>query len=119
MSLIIYHNPRCSKSRETLALAEAIAAAQQRPLQIIEYLKQPLNAAQLRQLWQQTGATLAEFVRTGEEEFNAAGLDLSEPDAVFAAMASAPKLMQRPIVVAGERAVICRPPENIHQLFAE
>jgi len=119
MTITIYHNPRCSKSRETLALAEAIASNLQRQLTIVEYLKQPLNAEELQQLWQQTGEPLDAFVRSGEEEFAAAGLSLTDSGAVFAAMAKIPKLMQRPVVVADGRAVICRPPEKIHTLFTE
>ena len=119
MTITIYHNPRCSKSRETLALAEAIASNQQRQLIVVEYLKQPLNADALRHLWQQTGELLDAFVRTSEEEFAANSLSLTDADKVFSAMAAAPKLMQRPVVVVDGRAVICRPPEKIHSLFAE
>lgn len=119
MTITIYHNPRCSKSRETLALAEAIAAQQQRQLIVVEYLRQPLSADALHQLWQQTGEPLEAFVRTGEEEFTSAGISLMDAGAVFATMADTPKLMQRPVVVAEGRAVICRPPEKIHSLFTE
>lgn len=113
MSLQIYHNPRCSKSREALALLEA------RGLQpeVIEYLKTTPSMDTLRLLQQWLGVAAHDMLRSSEAEFAALHLDdagLSDEQRL-AAIVQHPKLLQRPIVVnrqgAGTRAVIARPPE--------
>jgi arsenate reductase (glutaredoxin) len=110
MTIQIYHNPRCSKSREALALL------QQQPgisVEIIDYLQTPPSPAQLGALLALLQLPARELLRSGEEAFQALGLDdpgLSE-DALLAAIAAQPQLLQRPIVVNGPRAVIARPPE--------
>jgi arsenate reductase len=113
--LSIYHNPRCSKSREALALLQA------RGLQprVVEYLKTPPSLAELQALLKLLGLPARELLRSGEEEFQTLGLadpGLSEP-ALLAALAAHPQLLQRPIVVNGERAVIARPPELLLTLL--
>ncbi len=115
MSVTIYHNPRCSKSRKTLALLEQ---HQQHP-QVIEYLKTPPDADTLKQLLKQLGITARELLRSKEEEYKLEGLDdltLGE-DAIIAAMMKYPKLIERPIVVMGNKAIIGRPPEKIFDLI--
>lgn len=109
MPLQIYHNPRCSKSREALALLI------ERGLQpvVIDYLATPPDLAALRALLQQLGVGARELLRSGEADYERLGLadaNLSD-DALLAAIAQHPRLMQRPIVVNGQRAVIARPPE--------
>ncbi|WP_323119178.1 arsenate reductase (glutaredoxin) [Burkholderia alba] len=116
--ITIYHNPRCSKSRETLALVEALNHAGE-PLDIVEYLKQPPTAEQLQALHRQLGRPLRDMLRDGEAPFDALGLAAAETtDAqLYEAIAAHPILLQRPIVVYRDRAAIGRPPEAIKSLF--
>jgi arsenate reductase len=115
MSVTIYHNPRCSKSRKTLELLEQ---HQQSP-QVIEYLKTPPDAETLKQLLVKLGISARELLRSKEDEYEIAGLDdltLSE-DAIIAAMIKYPKLIERPIVVSGNKAILGRPPEKVLDLI--
>ena len=111
----IYHNPRCSKSRTTLALLEERGVQPE----VVLYLDTPPGKKQIQQLLGQLGVSAAELVRRGEAEYKVAGLDKnsSEQD-IIAAMAAHPKLIERPIVVKGDRAVLGRPPENVLELIA-
>ena len=106
----IYHNPRCSKSRATLALLEERGVSPQIRL----YLQDPPDAAELKGLLKKLGMPAAQLVRRGESEYRESGLgpDASENE-ILAAMAAHPKLIERPIVVRGRRAVLGRPPENV------
>ncbi|AZG73596.1 arsenate reductase (glutaredoxin) [Shewanella livingstonensis] len=107
----IYHNPRCSKSRETLALLQANNV----DITIIEYLKTPLSATEIQTILQQLGLTARQLMRTKEDEYKAQNLadtSLSE-DQLIAAMVTTPKLIERPIVLANNKAAIGRPPENV------
>ncbi len=110
----IYHNPRCSKSRATLALLEEHGVTPQ----VVLYLETPPDTAQLRQLLDQLDMRAEQLLRRGEDEYKQLGLgkDTSEEQLV-AAMAAHPKLIERPIVVCGERAVLGRPPENVLDLL--
>lgn len=111
MPVTIYHNPRCTKSRAALKLLE------DRDLtpRIIEYLKTPPSAAELKQLIAMLGIAPRALLRTREAEYKQAGLD--KPDVsdaqILEAMAKYPKLIERPIVVAGKQAALGRPPEKI------
>ena len=107
----IYHNPRCSKSREALALITARGISPT----VIPYLDTPPDAATLKSLLKALGLSARELLRTQEEEYLTLGLDsLERSEAeIIAAMAAHPRLMERPIVVVGDRAVIGRPPENV------
>lgn len=114
MAVTIYHNPRCSKSRKTLELLEQ---NQQQP-RVIEYLKTPPDVQTLKKLLDMLGISARELLRTKEDEYKLAGLDdlsLNE-DAVIAAMIKYPKLIERPIVVVGNKATIGRPPEKVLEL---
>ncbi|WP_448213387.1 arsenate reductase (glutaredoxin) [Colwellia sp. MEBiC06753] len=111
--LTIYHNPRCSKSRQTLALIEQANQA----CEIVEYLKTPLAKDELIVLANKLGVSAIEMMRVKETEFKEQNLKNADEDTLFAAMAATPKLMERPIVVKGEKAVIGRPPENVEVLF--
>ena len=112
MSVTIFHNPRCSKSRETLALLE------QKSIQpeIIEYLKTPLNHEQISILVKQLGfSSVRELMRTKEDiykELNLGENALSN-EQLFEAMNANPKLIERPIVVHNNHAKIGRPPEQV------
>ena|SRR6218665_2680610 len=115
MSLTIYHNPRCSKSREALALLQARGLTPA----VIDYQQSPPGLAQLQVLRQRLGMPARAMVRSGEAPYEALGL--ADPtlgdDALLAAIAAHPILLQRPIVVNGERALIARPPELALQLL--
>lgn len=112
MALIIWHNPRCSKSRQTLAL---IAAHEP---QIRLYLTDAPSEAELRAAAAALGVSAIEMMRTGEAEFKAESLSKDSPEeALFAAMTRMPKLIERPIVFAGNKAAIGRPPEAVLSLL--
>lgn len=110
-----YHNPRCSKSRAALALLAEHGAHPQ----IVAYLETPPTPDALRDLLRRLGMPARALLRTGEPEYAALGLadpTLSE-DALAAAMHAHPRLIERPIFVHGERAVIGRPPERVLELL--
>ncbi|GAB1256720.1 arsenate reductase (glutaredoxin) [Aurantivibrio plasticivorans] len=107
----IYHNPRCSKSRQTLALLEEQGI---KPT-IVEYLETPPNESEIKTLVSQLGITPRELLRKGEDAYkdnNLKNPDLSDDD-IIAFMAKYPKLIERPIVVKGKKAALGRPPENV------
>jgi len=111
MSITIYHNPRCSKSRQTLALL------QERGIEpvVIEYLKTPPDATTLKALLGKLKLSARELMRTKEAVYKENGLadpQLSET-ALIKAMVEHPVLIERPIVVNGNRAALGRPPENV------
>ncbi|KAA0981899.1 arsenate reductase (glutaredoxin) [Pseudomonas sp. ANT_J12] len=113
--LTLYHNPRCSKSRGALELLEARGLAPT----VVRYLETPLDAAQLTGLLKKLGITARQLLRTGEDEYktlNLADASLSEAQ-LIAAIAAHPKLMERPILEVGDKAVIGRPPEQILELL--
>ena len=112
--MIIYHNPRCSKSRQSLALLRENG----KEPEVIEYLKTSLDEVALRDLFAKLGLEAHEVVRTKEEPYEQLALspDSSEEE-VIAAIVKYPILMERPIVVKGDSAVIGRPPENVHELL--
>lgn len=111
MSVTIYHNPRCSKSRQTLALLQERGIAPT----VIDYLRTPPTAAELAGLLDKLGIGARDLIRNKEPEYRAAGLDdpALDDSALVAAMAATPKLIERPIVVAGDRAALGRPPEAV------
>ncbi len=111
MSVKIYHNPRCSKSRQTLQLLEEQGVQ----AEVIEYLKTPPTAAELDNILTLLGMQPRELMRKREAEYKETGmdnLDLDRP-ALIAGMVSAPKLIERPIVLANGKAAIGRPPESV------
>ena len=111
----IYHNPRCSKSRQTLALLEENGVSPE----VVLYLDTPPSAAELKALLGKLGIEARALLRKGEDAYKSEGLaDTSLDDAALvAAMVAHPKLIERPIVVKGERAVLGRPPENVLELL--
>lgn len=111
--LTIYHNPRCSKSRAALAILQA----HEFPLRVVEYLKEPLTRAELAGLRKKLGLPPAEWIRRTEAEYKQAGLGPHSSEAqLLDAMATHPVLIERPIVVRGDRAVVGRPPERVLEL---
>ncbi|BBA37594.1 MULTISPECIES: arsenate reductase (glutaredoxin) [Burkholderia] len=118
MMITIYHNPRCSKSRETLALVESLNTTGA-PLNVVEYLKTPPTVEELEALHRQLGRPVRDMLRDGEEPYkalNLARVDLTDADA-YAAIAAHPILLQRPIVVYRGKAAVGRPPESVQALF--
>lgn len=113
--LTLYHNPRCSKSRGALELLEARGLTPT----VVRYLETPLNVAQLQSLLGKLGISARQLLRTGEDEFKALNLadsSLSEAQ-LIAAIAEHPKLMERPILEVGDKAVIGRPIENLLEIL--
>ncbi len=115
MTLTIYHNPRCSKSREALRLIE------ERDIepQVVRYLETPPDAPTLDALLQLLGLGPRELMRHKEPEYQELGLDdpsLSR-EALIAAMVAHPRLIERPIVVKDGRAILGRPPERVLDLL--
>jgi arsenate reductase len=111
----IYHNPRCSKSRQTLQLLEDNNVTPE----IVLYLESSPKAGEIKQLLKQLGIDARSLLRKGEDAYkenNLADKSLSEDD-LIAAMAAYPKLIERPIVVKGNKAVLGRPPENVLALI--
>jgi len=115
MTITIFHNPRCSKSRATLALLQEHGVEPEIRL----YLDDPPDAAELRSILARLGLTARELMRKGEAEYREQRLaeeDLSE-EQLIAAMAATPRLIERPIVLAGKRAAIGRPPEAVLEIL--
>lgn len=110
---IIYHNPRCSKSRQTLALLEANGVNPR----IIDYIKTPLTEAELTELLKKLSLTCAEFIRKKEAIYKELALKDKSEKVLLKAMLTHPKLIERPVVVKGDNAVIGRPPEDVLALL--
>lgn len=110
----LYHNPRCSKSRAALALLQERGIEPE----LVLYLQAPPSVTELKALLGKLRLSAGELVRSKEAEYRERGLgrDSSEAE-LLAAMAEEPKLIERPILVCGERAVIGRPPENVLELL--
>ncbi|MBP5945593.1 MULTISPECIES: arsenate reductase (glutaredoxin) [unclassified Pseudomonas] len=113
--LTLYHNPRCSKSRAALELLEARGLTPN----VVRYLETPLDAAQIKALLGKLGISARQLLRTGEDEYKMLQLadDSLSEDQLISAIAEHPKLMERPILEVGNKAVIGRPPENILELL--
>jgi len=111
MSVKIYHNPRCSKSRQTLQLLEEQGVQ----AEVIEYLKTPPSADELDNILTLLDMQPRELMRKSEAEYKETGMDNPELDraALIAGMVSTPKLIERPIVLANGKAAIGRPPESV------
>lgn len=112
MTITIFHNPRCSKSRETLSLLQEKGISPT----IVAYLEQAPSPAELKTLLIRLGFDDArKLMRKNEAEYTELGLDnpALDQDALISAMAAHPRLIERPIVINGSRAAIGRPPENV------
>ena len=111
MTVTIYHNPRCAKSRQTLALLEAKGIAPR----IVDYQKTPPSAAELKSILKALGLKPRDILRQGEPiyaELRLKDRDLDD-DALIALMVANPILIERPIVVSGNKAALGRPPESV------
>ena len=112
---IIYHNPRCSKSRETLKLLHENDVS----VQIIEYLKTPPNVEELNAICTKLGMQPQELIRSKEKRFKELGLSLKDErsrEEWLQIMVQNPKLIERPIVLYNDKAEIGRPPERVLRL---
>ena len=112
--MVIYHNPGCSKSRQTLQLCEEAGSE----IEVVEYLKTPLDEVILRDLLNKLDKSVHEVVRTKEEVYSQLNLSSdSTEEEIIAAIIKYPVLLERPIVVKDDKAVIGRPPENVKALL--
>ena len=111
MNVKIYHNPRCGKSRQTLQLLQEQGIAPE----VVEYLKTPPSALELDDILQKLGIAPRDLMRKNEAEYKANGLDDAALDrqALIQAMVDNPILIERPIVIAGGKAAVGRPPEAV------
>ena len=117
MTITIYHNPRCSKSRKTLEIIEKAGIAPK----VVKYLDEPPDADRIRELAATIGVTVSDLLRRNEEEYRNAN-DLPEPDddaALAAWLTRHPRVLQRPIVIDDDAgvAVIGRPPESVTEML--
>ena len=108
----IYHNPKCSKSRQTLALLESRGI----DAKVVHYLDQPPSKVELKALLSKLNLSAADIIRRAEQAFEAID-DNADEETLLDAMVSDPILIQRPIVMRGDRACLGRPPENVLSLL--
>ena len=113
MSYTIYHNPRCQKSRQTLELLQKNGVEPK----IVEYLKAPLAKKDLQIILDKLKLQPSQLIRSKEELVKKMKLDLANETDVLDAMVKHPELVERPIVVKGNQAVLGRPPENVLKLI--
>ncbi|RMG30950.1 MAG: arsenate reductase (glutaredoxin) [Gammaproteobacteria bacterium] len=115
LSVTIYHNPRCSKSREALKLLRERGIEPE----IVKYLETPPDVETLRALLAKLGMRPRDLLRKREKEYKALGLDDPDLDdeVLLQAMVEHPRLIERPIVVRGRRAVLGRPPEQVLEIL--
>ena len=112
--IVLLHNPKCSKSRATLALLEERGVDFATRL----YLEDPLDRGELEDLARRLAKPVVEFTRTKQQEFAEAGLDADSGEgALLVAISKTPILMERPIVIRGDEAAIGRPPEDVLMLL--
>ncbi|WP_297442676.1 arsenate reductase (glutaredoxin) [Sulfurimonas sp.] len=113
-TLKIYHNPRCSKSREALKLLEENGAQ----AEVIKYLDTPPNENEIRNILQMLGISARDLMRTKEAIYKELNLkEVKNDDTLIKAMAEHPKLIERPIVIKDNKAVIGRPPVKVLDLL--
>lgn len=110
----IWHNPRCSKSRETMSILQSRGAE----TEVVKYLEEKLSVQSIKEVLKKLGISARELMRTKEEEYKSLGLkDEKDEEKLIEAMVEHPKLIERPIVIKGNKAVLGRPPEKVLELF--
>lgn len=117
MTITIYHNPRCSKSREALAILEESG----KEFKVVEYLKEPLSKTELLNIFKILKEDAQSLIRSKEPLFNELGLKLSDNkkwEEWSQILEKHPILMERPLIVSGKKAVIGRPPENVKSVIS-
>lgn len=114
-NVVLYHNPHCSKSRATLALLEENDISPE----IIFYLETPPDVNQLKELLKKLNLSVRDLLRRSEPEYEELGLDNESlaGEIVLDILSNHPALLQRPIVICGDKAIIGRPPENVLSLI--
>ena len=112
--MILLHNPRCSKSRQALAILEERGCDFQTRL----YLEKPLSKEELQEILRALGMKPSELARKGEQAFKDCNLSSATEEELLDAMLAEPKLIERPILIASGKAVVGRPPENVLELIA-
>jgi len=110
----IWHNPRCSKSRETLAILEATPGVE---IEVVEYLKTPPTRAQLAALYARAGITPRQGARLGEDVARQLGLATASDETMLDAMAAHPILIERPLVETEKGVRLGRPPEKVREIL--
>ncbi|MWV27221.1 arsenate reductase (glutaredoxin) [Aurantiacibacter rhizosphaerae] len=114
MKATIWHNPRCSKSRSTLAILENREGVE---VDVVEYLKNPPSRDKLAQLYKDAGMSPAQGLRLGGTDAKERGLPEADADTVLDAMAADPKLIERPLVETPKGVRLCRPPEKVEEIL--
>lgn len=110
----ILHNPRCSKSRQTLGILEEKGVE----TEVVKYLEETPSAEEIKVILKKLNISARELMRTKEDQYKTLGLkDEMDEEKLVEAMAAHPKLIERPIVIKGDRAVLGRPPEKVLELF--
>jgi arsenate reductase (glutaredoxin) len=112
MKATIWHNPRCSKSREALAILEGTPGIE---VEVVEYLKTPPSRAEIADMYQRAGMTAAEGLRKAED--GAKALKGASDDAILDAMAADPILIERPLVSTAKGVRLGRPPEKVREIL--
>lgn len=110
---IIYHNPRCSKSRQALEILKDKGIQPE----IIQYLDTPLNEEQLIDLVSKLNGPASQLVRTKEDDFKNSPFNLDDTETVIKELAKNPNLLERPVVIHLNKAIVGRPPEKIMEFF--
>ncbi|WP_456432874.1 arsenate reductase (glutaredoxin) [Nitratifractor sp.] len=115
-TVVVWHNPRCSKSRNGLKYLDEKGIA----YEVRRYLDEPPTAEEIRELLEKLGMKPRELMRTKEAIYRELGLkNVEDDEALIAAMAEHPRLIERPVVIRGDRAVVARPESRIDELFGE
>ncbi|HUD27293.1 MAG TPA: arsenate reductase (glutaredoxin) [Novosphingobium sp.] len=114
MKATIWHNPKCGTSRKTLAILEETPGVE---VEVIEYLKTPPSAEKLAQLYRDAGITPGQGLRTKGTDAVERGLPDADDDAVLAAMAAEPILIERPLVETEKGARLCRPQDLVREIL--
>lgn len=114
MKATIWHNPACGTSRKTLAILEESPGI---ALTVIEYLKNPPSAAKLAQLYRDAGITPAQGLRLRGTDAEVRGLPAASGEAILAAMAAEPILIERPLVETEKGVCLCRPQERVREIL--
>ncbi|MBY6186632.1 arsenate reductase (glutaredoxin) [Marinobacter hydrocarbonoclasticus] len=112
--VIIWHNPRCSKSRQTLALLEERGITPD----VVKYLDTPPDEVAIKAVLTKLGLAPRQLMRTKEAEYKEQNLADASDAELIAAMAAAPKLIERPVVIQGDKAALGRPPEAVLEILA-
>ena len=115
MSVVIFHNPRCSKSRQTLQLLQENGVEPE----VVEYLTAPPSKTRLKQILSMLGMKPRQLMRRNEAEYKEQGLadESLTQEQLINAMLATPKLIERPIVINGDKAAIGRPPESVLEIL--